>query len=77
VDNVILWVFPPKKTCLELGTAMKLLHACPICKAMIAFDDEKYGADCNTHGKSWKKQLLLSCQISPLFWHGKFHKPEM
>jgi hypothetical protein len=24
-----------------------------------------------------KKQLLLSCQISPLFWHRKFHKPEM
>jgi hypothetical protein len=24
-----------------------------------------------------KKQLLLSCQISPLFWHRKFYKPEM
>jgi hypothetical protein len=24
-----------------------------------------------------KKQLLLSCQISPLFWHRKFHKPGM
>jgi hypothetical protein len=27
--------------------------------------------------KVGKKQLLLSCQISPLFWHRKFHKPEI
>jgi hypothetical protein len=27
--------------------------------------------------KVGKKQLLLFCQISSLFWHRKFHKPEM
>jgi hypothetical protein len=27
--------------------------------------------------KVGKNQLLLSCQITPLFWHRKFHKPGM
>jgi hypothetical protein len=27
--------------------------------------------------KVGKKLLLLSCPISSLFWHIKFHKPEM